>query len=202
MAVPGKKKEFVSVEEYYRIEETALERSDYYKGEMFCRAGGTTDHARIGTNLIGMLGVALRGKTCEPFNQDQRIKSEDTGLRIYPDASVFCEVMIYDEEDINKHTAINPAALFEVLSAGTEAYDRGFKFAFFRQCESLQAYVLIAQDRPHVEVFLRNQEGRWELFEATGTDQSITIPCLDLSLDLAELYDRVSFPFSPKPVSS
>jgi len=198
MALPGKKKEFVSVEEYYRIEETAQERSDYYHGEMFCMAGGTTEHARIGTNLIVMLGGALKGKPCEPFNQDQRIKSEDTGLRIYPDASVFCKPMIYDEEDINLHTAINPTALFEVLSEGTEAYDRGLKFACFRQCESLKAYVLIAQDRPHVEVYLRNQEGRWVLFEATGIDQLIAIPCLDLTLDLAELYDRVSFPLSQK----
>lgn len=194
MALPAKKKQFISVEEYYRIELTAQERSDYYNGEMFFMAGGTTEHARIGTNLTVMLGVALKGKPCEPFNQNQRIKSEVTGLRIYPDASVFCEPMIYDDEDINKHTAINPAALFEVLSEGSEAYDRGFKFECFRKCPSLKAYVLIAQDRPHVEVYLRNRKGQWVLSEASGLDQSIAIPCLDLTVDLAELYDRVSFP--------
>ena len=143
MGKPAIKDDYISVEEYYRIERTAQERSDYYDGIMFRRAGGTSEHSAIGANLLGALVSGLRGKSCRPFNADQRIKSKDTGLRIYPDASVFCEPLEYDEEDSEKHTATNPTALFEVLSESTEAYDRGFKFECFRKCKSLQNF------RPH-----------------------------------------------------
>ncbi len=193
MSDPARKSEYISVESYYHIESTAEGRSDYYDGEMFAMAGGTTAHARIGTNLTIALGNALKGKSCEPFNQDQRIKSEETGLRIYPDASVFCEPLIYDDEDPQNHTAINPTALFEVLAESTEAYDRGFKFECFRKCSPLSVYMLIAQDRPHVEMFVRNGDGVWQLIDVTGIDQSIEIPVIDVKLQLSDLYERVEF---------
>lgn len=194
MSLPTATKANVSVEEYYQLELTAEERSDYYDGEMFCMAGGTTEHSAINANLIGVLHAALKGKTCRPFTQDQRIKSDETGLRIYPDASVFCEPLTYDSEDGQKHTATNPTALFEVLSESTEAYDRGFKFECFRQCASLRLYVLIAQDRPHVDVFVRDGENEWRLFDVSGMDQPITLPVIDVTLTTTDLYDRVEFP--------
>ncbi|MEM7697478.1 MAG: Uma2 family endonuclease [Verrucomicrobiota bacterium] len=183
----------VSVREYYDIEATAQERSDYYAGEMFNMAGGTTEHAAITANLLRELGLALKGKPCRPLSADQRLKSEQNGLRIYPDASVFCEPLTYDEEDGQKHTTTNPTAIFEVLSDGTEAYDRGFKFESFRSTPSLQAYILIAQDRPHVEVFDRSADRVWTLTEANGLDSSIPIGGIEISLHLADLYERIEF---------
>ena len=159
-------------------------------------AGRTSEHSAIGANLLGALVLGLKGKSCRPYNSDQRIKSSDTGLHIYPDASVFCGLLEYDDEDSEKHTATNPTALFEVLSESTEAYDRGFKFECFRKCESLRAFVLIAQDRPHVEVFFRDEtrESRWSLDEATGLEETIDVPGIGVTLQLADLYDRVEFP--------
>lgn len=197
MPAVAHKQDYISVEEYYAIEETAEERSDYYDGEMFNMAGGTTEHARISANLIGSLFNALRGKDCAVSSTDQRVKSLESGLRIYPDASVFCEPLKYDDEDRQKHTATNPAALFEVLSDSTEAYDRGFKFECFRKTPSLQSYVLISQDRPHVEVFFRGDNDRWQLAEATGLAESIEVPGLSVTLELATLYERIDFAESP-----
>ncbi len=194
MTLPAHAKTSITPKEYYEIELTAVERSDFYAGEMYAMAGGTTEHATIGANLQGILYNELKGKACRPFNQDQRIKAESNDLRIYPDASVFCEPLIYDEEDSHKHTAVNPTALFEVLSESTEAYDRGFKFDSFRQTESLQVYVLISQQFPLVEVFTRAENGDlWILSHYRGIDTCVDISQIGVTLHLADLYDRVEF---------
>jgi Uma2 family endonuclease len=53
----------------------------------------------------------------------------------------------------------SPRLIIEVLSESTEAYDRGKKFALYRQCPTIEEYVLIATDHQAVEVFHRTPEG-------------------------------------------
>lgn len=192
MAEPAQKSDYISVEEYYEIERTAQARSDYLDGEMFNMSGGTTAHSVIKVNLVASLHNQLKGKPCGLYGADQRVKSSKSGLRIYPDTSVFCDDLNYDEEDAQKETATNPTALFEVLSDSTEAYDRGLKFEHFRREPSLKYYVLIAQDRAHVEVFYKQPDGTWALDEATGLSEKIELPEIGATLILEDLYDRVN----------
>ena len=81
-----------------------------------------------------------------------RLKATATGLRTYPDVSVYCDPLQRDEEDSDGETYTNPSALFEVLSSTTEAYDRGLKSSSYRTIQSLKAYVLVSQDEPHAEI--------------------------------------------------
>jgi Uma2 family endonuclease len=87
--------------------------------------------------------------------------------------------------------------LFEVLSESTEAYDRGTKAEHYRRIESLQAYALVSQHAPHIELFTRESDGTWRLTEASGIDTTLSMPAIEIELLLAELYAGVEFDEPP-----
>jgi Uma2 family endonuclease len=116
-----------------------------------------------------------------------------TGLRTYPDGAIYCEKIEFDHEDSERDTATNPTVIFEVLSKGTEAHDRGFRFDNFRQIPSLKAYVLASQQAAHVEVFERQPDNSWALRDYRGIDAIALIPGPKIDLPLREVYDRVDF---------
>ena len=188
-------------QEYYRLERDAPYKSDYYDGEIFAMAGGTVAHSTITTNIVGELRNRLKGKPCAAYESNLRLRIRTTGLRCYPDASVFCGPLERDPEDTNLETLTNPTALFEVLSPSTEAYDRGFKAGNYRQIESLRAYVLISQTDVHAEVYSRQADGSWLLREAKGLDGVLSIPSIGIDLPLSEIYDRVDFTAAPAETS-
>jgi Uma2 family endonuclease len=145
-------------EEYYRLERDASYKSDFYDGEIFAMAGGTSRRSIIAFNIAGELRQQLKGKPCAPYESNQRLMVKATGLRVYPDVSVYCGSLEYDERDPGSETATNPTLLFEVLSRTTEACDRGFKAENYRRIATLRAYVLVSQDSPHVEVYERQSD--------------------------------------------
>lgn len=180
-------------QEYYELERTAEHKSDYYRGEIFAMAGGTPRHSLICSNIIRESGNRLKNTPCAVYESNLRLKNNVTGLRHYPDAAVYCGPLEYDEEDTKRHTVTNPTVVFEVLSPSTEAYDRGFKAMNYRQVESLKAYVLVAQDTAHVEIYLRQSDNSWLLREEDGLENSLAIPPLGIDLPLAEIHARVDF---------
>ena len=104
MSAAAEKLDYISPEEYYRMECVATEKHDYYQGEIFNMSGGTTNHSKIKTDLVGALVNQLRGKECQPLDSDQRVKVMETGLRTYPDASVCGDDIEYDPDDEQKET--------------------------------------------------------------------------------------------------
>ena len=176
--------------EYLRIERAATYRSEYFRGEMFAMAGGSPKHSLIKMNIAGELRNRLKGRPCVAYDSDLRIKCP-TGLYTYPDASVICGKLEFDDE--HKDTALNPTLLVEVLSKSTEAYDRGKKFNHYGQIKSLREYVLVSQDEPMIQRFLRNDDDTWTLTTVTGLEQSLRLLSIDVELPLAEVFDRVDF---------
>jgi|SRR5712692_1949873 len=81
----------------------------------------------------------------------------------------------------------------EVLSESTEAYDRGKKFALYRQCPTIEEYVLIATDHQAVEVFHRTPEG-WAAYHARvfGPGDTIELASIGVQFPLATLYRRTT----------
>lgn len=199
--VPLTPKRFTPVE-YYALERDAAYKSDYYDGEIFAMAGGTDTHSLITANINIAVGSRLRGKPCTLYESNMRLKILATGLRTYPDASVYCEPLQFDPDDPDRTTVTNPAVLVEVLSPSTEAYDRGFKSLNYRRLESLKAYVLVSQDEPLVELYERQSQGTWLLTEARGLDAAIPLNMIGVSLPLAEVYDRVQFVPTSPPLDS
>ena len=78
-------------------------------------------------------------------------------------------------EDERADTLVNPKVIVEVLSKTTQDYDRGAKFEQYRTIESFVEYALIAQDKPHVEHFVRQPDGRWLLAETNRLDDRIEL---------------------------
>jgi len=188
-------------EEYYCLERKAEFKSDFYDGEIFAMAGASARHNKIVANIISELQVRLRKGPCETYASDMRLKVAATALRTYPDVSVYCDHLEADQEDAFGETFTNPTALFEVLSKSTEAYDRGTKAESYRQVSSLRAYVFVAQDRPHVEIFERNGD-MWELRDATGIDAALKIASLGIEIPLAQIYYAIDFGSSESPLAS
>ena len=177
--------------EYLKIERAAEIRHEYFNGEMFAMSGGSPPHSLIKVNVGGELRTKLKGRPCTAFDSDLRIQVSPTGLYTYPDISVVCGELEFDDDQHD--TVLNPTLLVEVLSDSTEAYDRGKKFEHYRRIASLREYVLISQKTPTIERFLRNPDDTWTLTAVIGLEASIHLPSIEVTLSLAEIYDRVKF---------
>ncbi|HEX3525909.1 MAG TPA: Uma2 family endonuclease [Thermoanaerobaculia bacterium] len=189
MAAPALSPPPLTPEEYLEIERRAEIRSEYLDGEMFAMAGASFEHNAIVANLIGELRQKLKGKSCQVLPSDLRIHVPATGLYTYSDVLVVCgEPRL---EDHHHDTLLNPTLIIEVLSPSSEAYDRGKKFEHYRSIESFVEYLLVTQDEPRVEQYLRQPAGRWLFTAVAGLDATIALPSIQCELSLAEVYDRV-----------
>ncbi|MDA1015517.1 MAG: Uma2 family endonuclease [Planctomycetota bacterium] len=181
--------------EYLDRERLATFKSEYFRGETFAVAGASREHNLIVSNLVREIGVSLKGRPCEVNPSDMRVMVSVTGLYTYPDVTIVCGEREFDDRELD--TLLNPTVLFEVLSATTEAYDRGTKASHYRKLASLKEYVLIAQDRPSVERYLRQPDGSWLLREVTDINGNVSLDALGVSLPMAEIYRRIEFEEHP-----
>lgn len=170
--------------EYLATEEASPTKHEFLNGEIFDMAGGTIEHARLTARVSGVLGAQLRGKRCEAYSSDLLVRVRATGLATYPDISVICGRLERDPE--TPRAVNNPIVLVEVLSDGTEGYDRGEKFAHYRRLPSLQEYVLVSQHEQRIEIFRRHEEG-WMLHEA-GKGERAKLLSIDCELPVDEIY--------------
>lgn len=183
--------------EYLAREETAVYKSEFYRGQIFAMSGGTPEHNTAAGNVFSALRGRLRGSPCRPFTSDQQIRIPANGLVTYPDVSVVCGELQRDPQAPNAIN--NPSVIFEVLSDSTENYNRGKKFALYRQLESLREYILVAQDEHHVERFVRQPDDSWLLTVFKGLDAVLELTTLGCPLPLAEVYEDVTFPPQKTP---
>lgn len=157
---------------YLEAENKALEKHEYLRGEIYAMAGGTPEHGRIAIAIASELRTALRGRPCNVYSSDVRIRIVETDMATYPDLSVVSGKVEHSVDD--KHGIMNPILIVEVLSDSTEAYDRGAKAAHYRRIPSLQEYVLVGQNTQKIEVYRRVDDNRWELSEfGPGEDAMI-----------------------------
>jgi Uma2 family endonuclease len=177
---------YVSYAEYLAAEEKSPTKHEWLEGVVYDMAGGTPDHAGLAAAVILLLGAELRGKPCRVYTSDLRVRVPATGLSTYADVTVVCGKLETAPEDAN--AATNPTLLVEVLSDSTEAYDRGEKFAHYRRLASLREYVLVSQHAPRIEVWRRNEGGRWELAEEVEAGERASLASVGCSLDVDEVY--------------
>jgi Uma2 family endonuclease len=179
---------YTSPEAYLEGEKVSPVKHEYINGYVYAMAGTSDSHALIITNLIAMLRPHLRNSGCLLMTQDMKVKISLKNIFYYPDALVTCD----DRDQANRYFKEYPKLIIEVLSDSTEKFDRGQKFADYREILSLEEYVLIAQDQPQVEVFRRNVAGRWELYDFRGEGQ-FELASLGLQADVMALYEDVIF---------
>ena len=170
-------------EQYLAFERAANVRHEFFDGEIYAMAGGTPTHAAVSVNVSGLLREQLRGRGCQTYSSDLRVRVVETGLATYPDVTVVCG---RPELDPDRHTVTNPVLVVEVLSPSSAAYDRGEKLEQYKLIPSLREVVLVAHDERLVEVWRRSEDGAWARREArTGALVLTSVPC---TLPLDEVF--------------
>lgn len=176
-------------QEYLEFEEASEVRHEFYRGELFAMTGGTDAHSRLKVRLVGTLDAQTRDGACQVYDADMRVLIAATGLYTYPDASVACGDPKFDTD--RRNTLLNPLAVFEVLSRSTETYDRGRKFEHYLTIPSLRHYVLIAQAKPRIEAYTRDDAGNWRLAFAQQPGDVVVLEFIGCRLAVDELYDGI-----------
>jgi len=182
-------KEKISIEEYLEMENAAVEKHEYYRGEIFAMSGAKVPHNIITKNLLGNLFNKLKGKGCQPYGSDTRIHISSNTLFTYPDISIICgEVITLNDDDYN---VLNPTAIIEVLSKSTKNYDRGEKFKLYRDIPTLKEYILADSESVHIEVFRLNEKSHWELEEYNSINDLLYLKVIEEKFPLSEIYEGV-----------
>ena len=177
-----------TAEEYLTLERSAPCKSEFHDGQIYAMTGASRKHNLITVNIAGELRNQLKIRTCEVYSNDMRIKSAEANSYHYPDIVVACGTTLFEDTQVD--TLLNPTLLIEVLSPSTEAYDRGGKFAHYRKIATLREYLLVSQDQPSIERYVR-QGDVWILTEAVALEASVPLESIDCVLSLREVYDKV-----------
>ncbi len=193
-------KQYITEQVYLAFERSSTRKHEYFDGEIVAMSGGTVAHNLISGNMFASLHTQLRGAGCRAFTSDLRLKVMATGLHTYPDVTVVCGHFQFVDE--SRDTLMNPVVIIEVLSPSTERYDRGMKFQNYRTIATLQEYILIAQDKPQIEHYVRQASGRWIFEEAQEVTELITLPSIHCRLAMSDVYDGVDFQQEPTRIPS
>jgi Uma2 family endonuclease len=174
--------------EYLAWEEQQEFRHEYVGGEIYAMTGGTVNHGKIAVNLTISLGNHLRGSGCQVLNSDVKVSIAESSDYVYPDVSVSC-----DERDRTAIKFLNhPCLIIEVLSPATEAYDRWNKFLLYRRSDALQEYVLVSTNEVKVDVYQKNERGRWEILSYEVGDL-IDLQSINLTIPIEQIYEDIVF---------
>lgn len=178
-------------EQYLALERAAGYKSEFLDGAMLAMFGASTSHLRLQQNLSFELHAALRDGRCEVFGSDCRVKvSRRTYL--YPDVCVVCGDPVMDDEHADN--LLNPVVIFEVSSPSTARFDRDLKFQRYQSIDSLKDYILVKQERVHIEHFTRQTDGKWRLRCYQGPDEELTIESIGVAIPVSRIYARVNIP--------
>ncbi len=175
---------------YLALEAASGFKHEYMRGEIYAMAGASLNHNRIVTALSGLLYNRL-GDNCEHFSSDMKVRVEATATNTYPDMVVVCDEPQFMPE--RPDTLTNPTVLFEVLSPSTADYDRGRKFEDYRLLPSLKEYVIVAQDKMHIEHYTRQDDGSWLLRDINAADATLSLATIGCELPIADIYAKVAF---------
>ena len=176
---------YLTSEEYIAAERKAMLKSEYLSGEIVAMSGASDAHNLITMNTANQLYNQLTERGCRVYVSDMRVGIGAGVSYFYPDVTVVCDKSRFEDDVFD--TLTNPQVIVEVLSTSTESYDRGEKFARYRQLESLQEYILISQDQVQVEHYLR-QGKQWILSEFSALEDVLPLASIDAELSLNHIY--------------
>ena len=187
------KNQIYTLEEYLELDHESEEKIEFWDGHIFTLAGASANHNQIQVNAIAALRNKLRGRRGEVFPSDMRVGVPAYPPYRYPDLSALCGNPIFEMPG-KQQLLVNPQLIVEILSDTTADFDRGYKFTYYKSIENFTEYILIAQDRPHVTQFIKQDENTWLNREFNSIKDSFHLASLDCELELSELYEGVEFP--------
>lgn len=175
--------------DYLAAEQNSECRHEFIDGVIVAMAGGSDEHNAIASRLATLFGARVpRGCLC--YTPDQRFWIASTARGRYSDGSIICGKPAHPAHDAQATT--NPVTIVEVLSPSSEGDDDGDKRRDFQSLESLQVYVIAAQDARWVKVYRRNERGDWrEQPDVYRDDDSFELPRLTRAIAVDEVYDGI-----------
>ena len=179
---------YLTEDEYLSGEKEADTRNEYVNGHIYAMAGASKRHNRIARNFITRMANAADKQNCETYFSDIKVRSEKYKTYYYPDVVLSC-----NDNDENDYLLERPCLIVEVTSTSTMRKDYLEKALSYQAIESLQAYLIVAQDKPQVDMLTRNAEQSWELQQFSEIENTLILPCLELQLTLGEIYAGIDF---------
>ena len=179
---------YLTPEEYLAWERKQPFKNEYHNGQIIAMSGASRAHNRITVDITIQLGNQLMDGECEVFAGDMRVRTSPTLSYFYPDVIVVCGEPRFEDDTFD--TLLNPVLVIEVLSPSTAAFDRGEKFEHYKQIASLQEYILVSQDRVHVE-HDQCQETQWIHNTFQGLEDTLSLASIECTLPLRAIYRRV-----------
>ena len=172
---------WTSPEDYLQGELICETKHEYMDGQVYAMAGASRNHERIAGNVFGEIRNWLKGRPCEPFASDMKVKAGNNFF--YPDVMVVC-----DEQNPQEYYTASPVLIVEVLSKNTRRTDQTTKRLAYFNIVTLQEYVLIEQDIVDVEVCRRSKGWVSEHF---FMGDEVCFESIGLTLTVEEIYARV-----------
>jgi Uma2 family endonuclease len=170
-------------EDYLIWETQQPEKHEYIDGQIYAMGGGSKNHSLIAVRLLTLLANHLGNGPCEVGNSDLCVKIADLQNYTYPDISV-----TYDPRDQATHQYISyPCLIAEVLSASTEAYDRGGKFRLYRHNPVLVDYLLVSSTKLEIDLYHKDDVGNWLIFNYQAGDL-VDLKSINLSFPVEQIY--------------
>jgi Uma2 family endonuclease len=188
MSIATQPTALITPEEYLEGERLSETRHEYVSGHVFAMAGASVDHNRIAGNIFRELGNALRGKRCEPFINDMKVKLPPMlgDAFYYPDVVVAC-----DPSDNAKYYRERPTIIFEVLSPETERTDQREKTIAYRSMPSITTFALVDQSRMALTVHRRTGTG-WQTEVLEGRNAILKLSDIGVEIPLERIYERTA----------
>jgi Uma2 family endonuclease len=182
---------YYTPEEYLELETVADHKSEYIDGQIIPMAGGSTKHNQISLNLSSELNFAFKRQPYCVYMTDVRLWIPKHRIYTYPDVMIIQGEPEYFQN--RQDTVLNPILIVEVLSKGTKSYDRQSKFDIYRTLPSFQEYLLVEQNRIHVEQFSKIDAKHWSLCEYDESDEAIAFTKVPFQISLVDLYNKINF---------
>ena len=170
-------------EEYFAWEEQQLEKHELIDGEVYAMSGGSVNHSRIAIRFTTMFDTHLDASSCITGNSDLKVNIVGSNNYTYPDASVTCD----DRDKTTTQYITYPCLIVEVLSASTEAYDRGGKFRMYRQNPALIDYLLVSSTSIEIDLYHKNDAGEWLIINYKAGD-TIELKSINLNFSIEQVY--------------
>ncbi|MEL7435644.1 MAG: Uma2 family endonuclease [Chloroflexota bacterium] len=183
----------MSVAEYFALSDASTDtKYEYARGKVYAMAGASWRHNVINSNTNAALHGALRGKPCTVVSSDTRLKVDSDLVSFrYPDLLVVCGEPNFVEDRTD--TIDNPTVVIEILSLDNALQDFNDMLNDYAALPTVQSYVVIAQNEAKVMHYARQSSGKWLYEQKHGLDSTLTIPSLDVTLALADIYETVTF---------
>jgi Uma2 family endonuclease len=179
----------ISAADYLSMERNSSEKHEFAFGEIFAMTGASARHVVIVTNLVREISSQLLQRPCQVYSSDLRLCVDASHRYTYPDVVVVCGQPQFLDDTLD--TLLNPELIVEVLSESTRNYDRGDKFQQYRGIPSFREYLLVDQEKVHVERYSKQSDGTWSLWETDALADVVQLNSVGAALPVSEIYFKI-----------